>query len=708
MKKKTHMNENMTVTAMKRRDFMKSVAGGITILFTVSPASLLSQRRGEEYPSDFNAYLRIHENGRVSCFTGKIEMGQGIITSLAQMLAEELEVPLQVVDMVMGDTALCPYDNATVGSRSTKYFGPPLRNAAAEARRVLLELAAERLGTPSQELMISNGVIFLKNDPQKQLTYAELAEGQRIEKHLSEPVAVKHFSEHKISGKATLRTDSLVKVTGEAKFTSDVQLPGMLYAKILRPPSHDAKLVSVDTSRAETIPGILTIHEDDLVAVLHEHPDIAETALEQINAKFIVPDTAVDNETIFDHLIKSVTSQEVVVEKGDPLQVKKAAKSIAMTFYNHYVSHAPIETHSAVVQVDPDQVTVWASTQSPFRVRDSVAQVLGISSDKVRVITPFVGGGFGGKTWSLQVTEAAKLANLVGKPVQVAWTRQEEFFYDSFRPAAVIKANGGHDDRGRILFWEFDIFFTGTRSCEPVYDIPHQRITSNSAGRSRVHPFNVGAWRGPGSNTNVFAMESQIDLLAKSAGLDALSFRLLNLKDDRMKRVLETAANRFGHSFSKLPSGQGYGVACTNYLGTYLAIMAEVDVDEQTGRVRVKRLVCAQDMGEIINPHGAKIQIEGCLTMGVSAALNEEIQFHGGKVLTQNFGTYELTRFSHLPKIETILIDQPEMPPQGCGEPAITAMGAVLANAIHDAVGIRCDTLPMTPGRIKTLLSHKR
>jgi CO/xanthine dehydrogenase Mo-binding subunit len=235
-----------------------------------------------------------------------------------------------------------------------------------------------------------------------------------------------------------------------------------------------------------------------------------------------------------------------------------------------------------------------------------------------------------------------------------------------------------------------------------MYDIPHLSVQSREMENEdeALHPFDVGAWRGPGSNTNVFAMESQIDIMAKAAGSDPMSFRLNNLKDKRMIRVLKAASEKFAHSFEKGPSGKGYGIACTNYLNTYVATIAQVSVDKGSGRVRVEKMVCAQDMGEIINPLGATLQIEGGLTMGLSYALSEEIMFEGGKILSENFGDYEITRFSGSPEIDVILIDNPELAPQGCGEPAITTCGAVIANAVYDAVGARVFTLPMTPERI--------
>jgi isoquinoline 1-oxidoreductase len=684
---------------LSRRDFLKISGNGVFVFFTLGSfgaIALQQPRRG--YPTDFNAYLKIGEDGRVSLFCPKIEMGQGIITSMAQMLAEELDVKLDSIDMVMGDTMLCPWDSGTTGSRSTKYYGPPLRRAGAEARAVLLQMASEYLNTAPGQLLVKNGVISDSRNAATTVTYAALVKGKQIDRHIS-GVPIKTISGHTVSGKPTLRTDARQKVMGEAEFTSDITLPGMLYAKVLRPPSHDASLVSVDVSKAKAISGAIVIQEDDLIAVLHENPELAEYALALISAKWDVPEPKVDNQSLFDHLKKADPEGRVHVEKGSLPDGRAAAKrKVESEFYNHYVAHAPQEPYSVLAHVENEQVTVWASTQAPFRVQQTAAETLDIPEEKVRVITPFVGGGFGGKKSGRQISEAVSLSKITGHPVQLAWTRREEFFYDTFRPAALVQLESGLDAQGRITFWDCNILFTGSRSSEPIYDIPHFRVRTKS--QRGIHPFGTGAWRGPGSNTNVFAMESHTDMLAQAAGMDPLSFRMHNLADERMIRVLNLAADEFGHGFDESPSGLGYGISCTNYLNTYVATIAHVSVNKSTGKVKVERVVCAQDMGEIINPQGAKLQIEGGITMGLSAALSEEVEFSGGKILTRNFDTYRITRFADVPKIEVLLVDNPDLPPQGCGEPAITTIGAALANAIFDAVGARVYTLPMTPERI--------
>jgi isoquinoline 1-oxidoreductase len=582
-----------------------------------------------------------------------------------------------------------------------------LRQAAAEARAVLIQLASEKLGVPEEKLTVKDGIIFVPDGSTKKVSYAELAKGKKIERHLENKPPIKHYAKHTISGKPTDRMDSRPKVTGEAKFAGDICPEGMLHAKILRPPAHGAALKSVDTSAAKKIDGVQIIEEGEMVAVLHEHPDVAEEALGLIKAQFEPSGSKLDNQTIFQHLKESAPEGSVVTEKGNIEEGERlSAETFDKSYYNHYVAHAPSEPHTAVVNIEGDKATVWASTQSPFRAQGDAAQALGFPQEKVRVITPFVGCGFGGKNQGNQVTEAALLAKLSGKPVQVAWTRKEEFFYDTFRPAAVIDIKSGLNRSNQIVFWEYHNYFAGERSSQPFYSIPHYRVLSmggwgGRSGRGSVHPFGVGAWRGPGSNTNAFAIESHIDVMAEAAGMDPLEFRLHNLTDERMKRVLTAAAKTFGKSFSKAPSGKGYGLACTDYLGTYLATMAEVDVNQKNGRVKVERVVCAQDTGEVINPEGTRLQIEGCITMGLGYCFTEEIRFSKGRILDENFDTYEIPRFSWTPKIETVLVDNPDTPPQGCGEPAITVMGAVMANAVYDAIGKRMFTLPMTPARIK-------
>jgi len=700
--------------SLDRRQFLKLIGSGIIVFFSTGDLAESQQRPSrpaQELPKDFNAFLRIGEDGRVTCFTGKIEMGQGIITSLAQMLGEELDVPLNRIDMIMGDTDLCPWDMGTFGSRSTKYFGPVLREAAAEARKILIEVASDFLKIPVGRLIVKEGMVIDRSHPDKKASYGQLAIGKRIEKQLDQKPSVKPISAFTLSGKPVGRTDALDKVTGKASYAGDIRLPGMLYARILRPPAHGARVRSVDVTAAEKISGVQVIREGDFIAVLHAQFDGAEKALSLIKANFDEPENKVDDQTIFDHLLRVAPRGDVIEQKGDMERGRGLAALVLEGIYlNRYLAHAPMETHTAMANVEGGKVTVWASTQRPFGAKEEVAQVLGISPKDVRVITPFVGGGFGGKSRNRQVVEAARLAKAVGKPVQVAWSREEEFFYDTFQPSAIVKIKSGLDHSKRIVFWDYEVFFAGERSSQCFYDVPHFRTLSHGSwsGGGNGHPFEVGAWRAPGSNTNTFARESHIDVMASRADMDPVEFRLAHLKDKRMQKVLEVVAKIFGWSSAKALGNRGCGVACAIYLGTYLATMAEVDVNQETGHIQVKRVACAQDMGQIINPEGAKMQMEGCMMMGLGYALTEEIHFKGGEIQDLNFDTYEIPRFSWLPKLEAVLVENPDVPPQGGGEPAIICMGAVIANAVFDATGIRFFELPMTPERVKKAMAEAR
>lgn len=708
--------QSSETSSLTRRQFLKRLGvlgGGIVVYCTLGDSELFARARREGYlgagiPTDFNAFLRIGVDERVTCLTGKIEMGQGPITSLPQMLAEELDVSYDLVDIVMGDTDLCPWDAGTFGSLSTRHFGVFLREAAAEAKGVLKELAADYLVCPVERLATENGVVFDKDQPGARVTYGRLTRGKIIERHLKDVPPLKPAAEFKVMGRSFLRTDSWDKVTGKAKYAGDIRLPGMLYAKILRPPAHGAELLEADVSDAGKLEGVRVIREKGMIAVLHELPDVAEKALGKIKARFKQQRSGLDDKTIFDHFLKSPVTPEIASQGGSLKTGEGLAESvIEETYLNSYVAHAPMEPHTATAHYEKDKVVIWASTQTPFPLKKQAAEALGLKEENVRVITPFVGGGFGGKSASQQAVEAALLSKLSGRPVQVAWSRAEEFFYDHFRPAAVVKIKSGLDKAGKMVFWDYHVHQAGQRGCEMFYDVPHHReaVYGGWSGRG-VHPFAVGPWRAPANNTNTYAREMQINLMAEKAGVDPLEFRLNHLKDRRMVGVLKAAAEKFGWTPAKTPSGRGYGISCGIDAGSYVACMAEVNVDKNDGSVKVKRVVCAQDMGVVVNPEGARIQVEGCITMGLGYALTEEIHFKDGEIFDLNFDSYQLPLFSWLPKIETVLVENMDLAPQGGGEPAIINMGGVIATAVHDAVGARVMQLPMTPERVKEALKN--
>jgi nicotinate dehydrogenase subunit B len=685
----SHDAATLGVLTQNRRDFLRLLGGGI-LVGIYSPESAQAQ---DKLP---NAYLAIGAEGTVTIYTGKVEMGQGVMTSLAQMAAEELDVPLQSMRAVMGDTASCPVDSdgGTWGSLTTRNFGPALRSAAARGRAILVQLASAQLGVPADQLITQAGYVVSRTDENVRVSYASLAGGKMIDIHLQTTPNQKSFAQFTVSGKPALRQDAVEKVTGKAKYAADSQVPGMLYARILRPPAHGAKLKpgSVDTSEAEKVPGAIIVSTGSLLAVLHEQPDMAGQALALIKAEYDLPQAGPDDETIYQYLLSRAPAGQVFEQKGNLAAGEQLATAkLEQTYYTPYVAHAPIEPHAAVASIEGGQVTVWASTQTPFGLRSQVGG---------RVIAPYVGGGFGGKVSYHQAVEAVQLARAAGKPVNLTWTREEEFFYDTFQPASVIKLRSGLDQNNKICFWDCRVYFAGNRGASLLYDIPNFRTQIFGNYGDGAHPFEMGPWRAPGNNTNTFARESHINILAAAAGVDALAFRLMHLKNARMRKVLETAAQSFGWQPAKPPSGRGYGVACGEDAGAYVAMMAELEVDRTTGGIKVKRLLCAQDVGQVINPDGARMQMEGSMMMGMGYALSEEIHFQYGRIHDLNFDRYGLPRFSWMPKLETVLVENNTLAPQGGGEPPIITTGAVLANAVFDAIGVGLNRLPMTPARV--------
>jgi len=446
------------------------------------------------------------------------------------------------------------------------------------------------------------------------------------------------------------------------------------------------------------------------VAVLHPHWDEADKALSLVKAQWTPSPSTLNDTNIYEHLEKNAPAPQTAASGGDVAAGEKlAAEVFEQTYLDAYYAHAPMETHSAVAVVEQGKLTVWAGTQTPFPLKSQLQAALKLPPEQVRVITPYVGGGFGGKSASQQAIEAARVAALAGVPVRVVWSRAEEFFFDTFRPASVLKIRSGLDASKKIVFWDYLVIAAGDRGAAHFYDIPHHRTVVRGSWGGRpapgFHPFAVGPWRAPGASTNTFARESHMDVMAAKAGVDPVAFRLAHLKDERMIRVLQAAARRFGWTPKAAPSGRGVGVACGTDAGTHVASIVEVKVDKTTGKITVVRVVAVQDMGVVVNPDGAIQQMEGCITQGLGYVLGEEIRFRNGEVLDRNFDTYEMPRFSWLPKIDVEIVPNPGLAAQGGGEPAIINMGAAIANAVYDAVGARLLRLPLTPDRVKAAIT---
>jgi nicotinate dehydrogenase subunit B len=703
------------ISTMDRRDFVRLTATGLLISFSVKPVGAMPVAKWNpanlQRPSpDFNAYVHIGADDRVTLLVGKIEMGQGVMTSLPQMAAEELNVSLEKIDVVMGDTDLCPFDMGTYGSMSTPVLGPVLRAASAEGKKVLVQMASEKLGVPVAELDVTDGVVSAKADRSKRVTYGQLTEGKRLERKVDGPAALEKYTEFSVMGIGAPRRDAPAKVAGKAKYAGDIIPTGALHARIVRPPAHGATLKSIDTTAAEKYPGARVVRAGQLIAVLHAHRDEADKALKLVKAEWNPSPNTLDNSNIFEHLEKNAPAanqfQAVgTIEAGEAAAVTK----VSTKYLKGYVAHSPMETHSAVTEIATDgKVTVWAGTQTPFPLQTQVARALNVPPTQVRVITPFVGGGFGGKSASMQGVESAVLAKAAGVPVRVIWDRSEEFFFDGFDPATVVNVRAGLTAAKRIAFLDYEVIAAGARGAANFYDIPNVRMTARGTwgqGSNSLHPFNVGPWRAPGANANTWARETTIDQLAEKAGEDPIAFRLSHLTGNpRMANVLRTAAEKFGYTPGAQPSKRGLGVALGIDAGAYVAGIAQLKVDKATGNVKVERVVVAQDMGIVVNPVGAMQQLEGCVSQGLGYVFSEEIRFKNGEVLDKNFTSYTLPKFSWIPKIEGHLVENNAVPPQGGGEPAIVLMGAMVANAIFDLTGVRMTQLPFTPVRVKAAL----
>jgi nicotinate dehydrogenase subunit B len=683
-----------------RREFIKKLGGGIIVVFCLGKLSILDGlgQNNESDALNFNAYIHVKENGRINCYTGKIEMGQGIITSLAQVVAEELEVSVYSIDMIMGDTELCPYDAGTWGSLTTRFADPVIRAAAAEAREILLDLAAEKLNISKSELAINNGVIFVKNNTPATVSFAELTEGKRIVRELKNKPEIKKSEKFNLIGKPLISIDAISKVTGKANYSGDIKLPGMVYASVIRPTVFDSKKIAVNASKLSEFGGVELIENKDLVAVIHSDPEVANKAARKVNVTWKAPEAKANDVTIFKYLEENIAENSVFEEAGNIEIGKKASTTILEAdYYDGYKAHAPMETHSATCYFEDDKLIIWASTQTPFGLREQLSKELDMPLEKVHVKQIFLGGGFGGKIYNQQAIEAAIIAKACGKPVQLVWSRKEEFMYDKFRPAALMKVKSGIDSTGKLQLWNFDIYCAGTRGTKLFYEVPNTK--TRFFNERNIHPVGTGAWRAPGNNSTTFARESHIDVTAFSAGIDALEFRLNNLNNQDMLATLKLAATTFGWNRKKA-EGFGYGIALGEDAGTCVAIIAEVFVDKKTGIVKPIKIVCAQDMGQVVNPHGATVQTEGGITMGLGYALYEEVEFNGGNVKTRNFKNYEITKFSNTPEIECVFIDKMDSKPQGGGEPAIICVGGAIANAIFDACGARVNQMPITPDRI--------
>ncbi|MBV8206067.1 MAG: xanthine dehydrogenase family protein molybdopterin-binding subunit, partial [Acidobacteria bacterium] len=681
-----------------RRGFFKLFGAGLAV-FAMTPAEVLgqntnqnygesggrTQRGGDNMPQQISAWLHVQEDGSVSVYTGKAEMGQNIRTSLTQQVAEELRVRAERISLVMADTDLTPYDMGTFGSRTTPQMGTQLRQIAAGARQVLLQRAAQvwagggtsgasqlpqSLGhggdgdTPdTSRLSAANGAITNTATGQT-LTYQELVRGQHLfETVVTEP-PVTPPAEWKTAGQPAPKVDGAAFVTGAHRYASDIERPGMAYGKIVRPSAFNSKLESADVTAAQQLPGVTVVHDGDFIGVVAPTSHAAQSAAARVHTNWSAPKQIAEPE-LYDYLRKTAKSAGAAAEgrrsanqAGDPSQAfSSAAKKIERTYTVAYIQHAPLEPRAAVAEWATDgRLTVWTGTQRPFAVKDELARAFHLDPSQVRVIVPDTGSAYGGKHTGECAVEAARLAKAASKPVKLIWTREEEFTWAYFRPAGVIDIRAAASNDGRLVSWEHDNYNSGPSAIEVFYDVPNKRVQFHETD----YPLRQGSYRGLAATANHFARESAMDELAHELVMDPLEFRLKNIEKsaegrpngadpERLRAVFQAAAEKF--NWHKPPAADtfGYGIAGGFEKGGYVACAVEVQVVKPQGEVRLRRVVEAWDCGAVVNPDGLRNQIAGAVVQGIGGALFEAIHFENGRILNPHFAEYRVPRFTDAP-----------------------------------------------------------
>ena len=602
----------------------------------------------------------------------------------------------------MGDTDLTPYDRGTFGSRTTPTMAPQLRKAAAVARQLLITLAAEQWNVEANSIVVADGRVSHRKTDQS-LDFGQLTKGQKLMKTIGEDVLTTPAERWQIAGRSVPKVNAREVVTGQHHYSSDIQRDGMLHGKVLRPSAFSSSLISLDIRKAETMKGVTVVREDDFIGLVAPNEHLADRAIEAIEAQWSHPSQP-SHEELFDYLKQHPVEtrgwggrsnhRQGTVEEG----LKAADIMLEGSYTVAYIAHAPLEPRAAVAEWEAGKLTVWTGTQRPFGVRGQLAEAFGISEDRVRVIMPDTGSGYGGKHTGETAVEAARLAKAVGQPVKLVWTREEEFTWAYFRPAGLIEIQSGVKADGRLTTWEYHNYNSGGSAIRTPYLVPHQKVQFHPADS----PLRQGSYRALASTANVFARETHMDELANALKMDPLEFRLKNLKDARLKAVFQAAAERFGWEERKTESNRGIGIAGGVEKGGYIATCAEVQVDPKSSEVKITRLVAAFECGAIINPDGLMNQIEGSIIMGMGGALSEGIEFENGVIKNPRFSDYRVPRFSHIPSIETVLLNRRDLPSAGGGETPIVAIAPSIGNAIFDATGVRHRSLPMRPNEGKT------
>ncbi|MRG45662.1 molybdopterin-dependent oxidoreductase [Chitinophaga sp. SYP-B3965] len=685
-------NPNITAHTVTRRNFFKLLGGGVAIILTWSDLFATGEIADDK---SIAAWIHIQENGKITVFTGKVEVGQNIRTSLAQVVAEELSVPVNDIEMIMGDTMLTPYDRGTYGSLTTPTMGPQLRKAAASLKDALADMAAAEWKTDKQSVKVKDGKV---TGAGQTLSYGELTKGKKITIPLNDKVTLTPAEQWTVAGTAVPKINGKNFVSGKHKYVSDMAVPGMVYGKILRAPSYGASLVTANVDKAKASPGVTVVQEKNFIGVTAPDPQTAANAIARIDAQW-TPSPQPSKANIFAYLKDNARQNDSGKSAKEAAEKAFAASTIQVkqNFEVQYIAHVPLEPRAAIAIWENGELTVWTGTQRPFGVQEELASAFSIPKEKIRVIMPDTGSAYGGKHSGEAAVEAAKLAKAVGKPVKLVWTREEEFKWAYLRPGGLVEVAASANKDGSITSWEFHNYNSGNAGIDTPYEAANTHIQFHPSNT----PLKQGSYRGLAATANIFAIESVMDDLARKLKRDPLEFRLSNLKDERLKNVLQSAATKFGWKKEK-KAGHGYGIACGFVKNSYIATCVEVMHDKATEELKVIRITAAYDCGAIVNPLHLESQTLGAILQGLGGALFEEIDFMDGKILNASLSSYRVPRFTDIPPLDIVLINRKDLPSAGAGETPIVAIAPAIRNAILDATGIKLYTLPLIPQGLKT------
>ncbi|MFO0789783.1 MAG: molybdopterin cofactor-binding domain-containing protein [Pirellulales bacterium] len=684
--------------ALDRRSFVQVLGAGV--LITAIGRPVLAQRRGGGGggffggpPAPLAARIHFADDGMITVFSGKVDAGQGARVAIAQAAAEELRVPFERVTMVLGDTALCPNDGVTAGSQTTPRTIPAVRQAAAAIRKLLTEHAAEKWSVDAAAIEVAEGKLKAAG---KEATYFELAKDEALTKRLGEPAGddakLTPTTEWRTLGVAHPATTARDKITGKHEYPSDTKRPDMMYGCVLRPTKYGAKLTDVDLAPLKSMKEVITVRDGEFMGAVAPTAFAAKQAIEAVAKKAKWGDVEMPNsDELAEYLRKN--AEGGVPKNPFAADVAKAAKSLRATYTIPYVQHTPLEPRTALAEWADGKLTVWTSTQNPFGVRKELVDAFRLKDDDVRVMVPDFGSGYGGKHTGEVAVEAARLAQTAKKPVMLRWSREEEFAFAYFRPAAVIDLEASLDDKGKIANWWHVNINAGGNSIESPYDIANKK--SQAVGSKP--PLRHGAYRALASTGNTFGRESFMDELAAAANADPLGFRLAQLTDPRLRPVLEEAAKRFDWATrsKKKEENHGVGLACSLDKGGFVACCCEVEVDRERGQIRVKHVTEVFDCGPVLNPENLRNQMQGAITMGLGPALFEEVQFKDGEITNGNLREYRVPKFRDVPTIDVHALNRTDVDPAGAGETPIIAIAPAIGNAVFHATGIRLRNLPL-------------